>query len=123
MFDGESFLSIATDLCTSTDEHCLRTSTGRSYYATFWVARGWALRKAPEREREFRGLGAHQAVNDFVRSSKNPTIRTAGDGITDLRRARNSADYHEIYEATNMDLPNDAKFLVLLARDVIAELK
>jgi len=123
MFKGETFLSIATDLCSSTDEHRLRTSIGRSYYATFWVARGYAIRKAPERERDFRSLSAHQAVNEFVRSSKNPTIRTAGDGITDLRRARNSADYSETYEATNMNLSNDAKYLSLLAQEIIDDLK
>ena len=97
VFNGEDFLSVAKALMHQTDEASLRTCIGRSYYAVFLVARGYATK--------YDGLNlrdrlAHKGVWDHF-NPRNPRNQPTPPreycniyrSATRLQEAREQADY------------------------------
>ncbi len=84
MFEPLKFLNLAEELVRGDiDEAKIRTSIGRSYYASFLLAReaaGLSDLKAPE---------VHRKVISFL-YSKDPPV---ANKLHILRRQRNNADY------------------------------
>ncbi len=124
-FDGGSFLDTADRLCTSQDEHGLRTAIGRSYYGVFWRARDMAAKEAssPAEARRYYTRGAHSEVLSFVRASRDKARKTLGYDIADLMEARHKADYEATYVPNNIDLEKEAVYLAGIARRAIAAIE
>lgn len=99
------------------EEACCRAAVSRAYYAVYGVARTQA--------RDHEGLQlpatgeAHQQVSLHYRTGPSPRHRAIGEGLRQLRRARNRADY-----ADQLARPvATAQWAVRQARQVLVSLQ
>jgi uncharacterized protein (UPF0332 family) len=88
--DPHEFLALAQQLSLANTEAAWRSSVSRAYYATFHLARqlmedlGFTVPRADR---------AHAYLWLRLANCGDPQIQRAGQGLNDLRRDRNWADY------------------------------
>jgi len=114
MFNPQDFLSLSQILIQNTPDECkIRTSIGRSYYATFLYLREWL--------RTNMGTGFYDTADDheIVRDSIHDIDgRTISDKYKKLRRYRNHADYKLSDTDININKANEA---IKLAEHIISK--
>lgn len=89
--DGWDFLKTAEHLSSSSQEHDLRSSISRSYYAAFHeLAR--ALESSGMRLKK--GAAGHGELFNWLTGCDIQPLKKAGQKLGSLRTKRNQADYH-----------------------------
>lgn len=114
----EAFLDVADELA-SGDAPRLRSAVSRAYYAVFHLAaQVTAELGGPARS------SSHDLVGSRFRSSSDPDVSALGERFTNLRAARNRADY-QLSDGLDVDDPTSVAVLVREARalsDAFADL-
>ncbi len=95
MFDWSKLIEVAEHLANvaakqCNEEACYRSSTSRSYYAAFCMAKNYIF----ESEKiNFNSGGAHTDIRKHMRKSDNETKRRIANQLKDLHYDRIKADY------------------------------
>ena len=109
MFKPGDFLEVAKNFKDSTKEAKVRTSIGRSYYASFLYAREWLKTKKATFNNDPKD---HQLVGTLLRRHSK---RAEANKLSKLRRDRNRADYNISIQLTSKEANNaflNAKVLI-----------
>jgi len=116
MFKWEDFISVSEDLLKNSKENeaYFRTIINRAYYGAFCTARD----KASFEKDKSKSI--HQIVKNFYLHSEDQEKKLVGKMLAQLLKFRKAADYElNCWDCTK----NKATFAVLMAQDIIEELK
>src|SRR5687768_2959177 len=115
--DPRDFITLAARLAAGSSASECRTAISRSYYAVFNVG------AAHLRDLGFlvgKGAAAHGEVQKCLSNSRVPDVVLAGSQMNNLHSSRNRADYQ--LERPEVEKPDNAQAIVVLARDLIQAL-
>ncbi len=118
--DGSEYIELAVLLAKEAaagphQDAKLRSAISRAYYAAFLRARYYLTYKAKDLNIPRDGT-AHTCVREQFRSTTEAIRQEIWQGLDDLRKARNQADYQANYKVSN----NNVRFLVIQARHTIS---
>lgn len=114
-FRGRSFLAVAHGLLNlpSCAEPEQRTAIGRAYYACFFEARDYLETRRPT-------VPTDSTVHGFVISEMDRLDAAISQGLRRLRRMRNSADYDQYPQGTNIS--KAANLALTMAQGVVNDI-
>lgn len=92
-FSWKHYISLATELCSRTDEPALRSAISRAYYGAFCYSRNYLVNKSRISSSRNDQAAIHKTVIDYFIDSEDEDENTAGEYLSNLRKKRNEADY------------------------------
>ena len=111
-FNWKDYVDLAEELLKREDEASHRSAVSRAYYGVFCIARN-RLSMTYDKSRS-----VHWQVIKRLRESNNPKHKKLAKILSDLKRARERADYEE-----DSFKREDAKIMVLLSKKALSLLK
>jgi len=111
-FNWKDYVDLAEELLKREDEASHRSAVSRAYYGVFCIARN-RLSMTYDKSRF-----VHWQVIKRLWKSNNPKHKKLAKILSDLKRARERADYEE-----DSFKREDAKIMVLLSKEALSLLK